>query len=68
MAAVEERKKAAPRKRKTTSKGLKLDLGCGQRKQEGYEGVDIVPGEGIDHIVDLFQFPWPFADRSVSGP
>lgn len=58
--AVAEKKRRAPR-----STGLKLDLGCGQRPHEGFQGVDIAPGEGVDFVVDLFQYPWPFEDRSV---
>ena len=42
----------------------KLDLGCGQNPKEGYEGVDIAGGKA-QHIVDLFKFPFPFADNSV---
>lgn len=57
---TDTRKPRAPR---TT--GLKLDLGCGQRTVEGFQGVDISPGEGVDYVVDLFQYPWPFKDRSV---
>lgn len=60
MAAVTEKKKV-PRR----ATGLKLDLGCGQRRSEGFQGVDLVPGEGVDYVVDLFQYPWPFEDRSV---
>ena len=44
---------------------LKLDLGCGQRKQEGFVGVDIAPIEGVDIVHDLRNVPWPFADNSV---
>jgi predicted SAM-dependent methyltransferase len=47
-------------------KGLKLDLGAGQNVTPGYEGVDIVPGEGIKHVVDLLKFPWPFKTGSVA--
>ncbi len=43
---------------------LKLDLGCGQNPKEGFEGVDIQGGKA-KHTVDLFKFPWPFADNSV---
>lgn len=45
--------------------GLKLDLACGQNKTEGYVGVDIWPGEGVDIVHDLRVRPWPFADQSV---
>lgn len=41
----------------------KLDLACGQRPREGYEGVDIWPG--AQHLVNLQTYPWPFADASV---
>ena len=47
------------------SEPLKLDLGCGQAKQEGFTGVDIAPLEGVDVVCDLFTFPWPFEDDSV---
>lgn len=35
-----------------------LDLGCGPQAAEGYEGVDIVPGPGVTHVVDLQRYPW----------
>lgn len=43
---------------------VKLDLGCGQNPKEGFEGVDLY-GDKAKHKVDLFKFPWPFADDSV---
>lgn len=60
MAVMEE-----PRTKTKRATGLKLDLGCGQRPTEGFKGVDLVPGDGVDYVVDLFQYPWPFPDRSV---
>lgn len=42
----------------------KLDLACGQVPAPGFEGVDI--WSGAQHVVDLQQFPWPFADASVA--
>ena len=45
-------------------KTLKLDLGCGQNPKEDFEGVDLY-GDKAKHKVDLFKFPWPFADNSV---
>ncbi len=48
-----------------TRKKLKLDLGCGKRPTPGFSGVDLMPGEGVEYEVDLFQYPWPFADNSV---
>ena len=45
---------------------LKLDLGCGQNKQVGFTGVDIKKIKGVDVVHDLFKFPWPFKDESIS--
>ena len=45
---------------------LKLDLGCGKNKQAGYEGVDAIAFEGVDHVIDLRKTPWPWPDESVS--
>jgi len=44
---------------------LKLDLACGQNRTEGYFGIDIAPGEKVDAVVDLTQFPWPIESDSV---
>ena len=42
---------------KGESKGIKLDIACGANKREGFIGVDIAPGHGVDHVCDLEQFP-----------
>lgn len=48
------------------SKGIKLDIACGQNKRSGFVGVDIAPGPGVDFVWDLEQYPWePFKDNSV---
>ena|SRR5712664_528206 len=44
---------------------LKLDLGCGQSKREGFTGVDISKVPGVDVVHNLFTFPWPFKDDTV---
>lgn len=44
---------------------LRLDIACGQNKTQGFFGVDIAPGEGVDLVYDLENFPWPFEDSSV---
>ena len=44
---------------------LKLNLGCGKSKMDGYTGVDISPDCGADIVHDLAVFPWPFDDDSV---
>jgi hypothetical protein len=43
--------------------GLKLNLGCGQRRMEGFLNVDKF-GEP-DLCFDLETFPWPWEDSSV---
>ena len=42
---------------------LKLDLGGGLNPTPGFKSVDIAGNP--DYEVDLFQYPWPFKDRSV---
>jgi predicted SAM-dependent methyltransferase len=44
---------------------LKLDLGCGPNKREGFFGVDALAFPGVDQVVDLKQAPWPWPDNSV---
>ena len=45
---------------------MKLDLGCGHSPKAGHEGVDLFLPTA-DHRVNLYQFPWPWADSSVDG-
>jgi SAM-dependent methyltransferase len=45
---------------------VRLDLGCGPSPADGYEGVDLFPGPGVVHVVDLEQ-PWPWDPNSVEG-
>jgi len=42
---------------------VRVDLGCGQNKKEGFIGLDRMPGADLQH--DLLDLPWPFADESV---
>jgi len=42
---------------------LKLDLGCGENKREGFTGVDLYAE--ADMKVDLMKFPWPWDSESV---
>lgn len=38
---------------------IKLDVGCGWRKENGYVGLDIRDIEGVDIVHDVCEFPWP---------
>jgi hypothetical protein len=40
-------------------KNMKLDLGCGTKKREGFVGVDSMTLPGVDVVVDLRITPWP---------
>lgn len=39
---------------------IKLDLGCGKNKKEGFLGIDCRKFPGVDGICDLFVAPWEF--------
>jgi predicted SAM-dependent methyltransferase len=52
----------------TVDKGealLHVDLACGQRKREGFKGIDRSATKAADYVHDLMVFPWPFVDESV---
>ena len=42
---------------------IKVSIACGQRKPEGFIGLDIAPIEGVDIVCDLLKFPWPLDDE-----
>lgn len=44
---------------------LKLDLGCGKNKKEGFHGVDRINFETVDTVLDLGSAKWPWNDDSV---
>lgn len=41
---------------------MKLDLGCGQNKREGFFGVDIVKTDATDVVWDLRRTPWQIGE------
>ncbi len=43
-------------------KGIRLDIGCGANKQQGFLGMDLREVEGVDIVWDLEEFPWPLDD------
>lgn len=45
---------------------MRLHIACGKNKQKGFKGVDSVPHEGVDIVLDLAKLPWePFKDNSI---
>jgi len=69
---AEQKKRGRPRKTASavatpaTDEPLKLSLACGDRKPEGFKGVDIAKTPSVDYVQDLLKFPWSqFKDNSV---
>jgi predicted SAM-dependent methyltransferase len=52
-------------KAKQSAEPIRLNLGCGQNRIEGFTGVDIMPG--ADVVLDLFKPKWPWKDNSVDA-
>ena len=44
---------------------MKLDLGCGGKKKDGFLGVDQYPMEGVDVVLNIGVDPWPWEDGTV---
>lgn len=44
---------------------MKLNLGCGYKKRDGFHNVDMFPDCAPDEVADLEHFPWPWSDDSV---
>lgn len=44
---------------------MKLDIGCGSKKREGFHGVDQYPMPGVDTVMKIGKDAWPFEDDSV---
>lgn len=45
---------------------LKVDIGCGSNKREGFIGLDYIPGLNVDHVLDLTKDRFPFDNETVS--
>lgn len=50
---------------------LKLDIGCGKNKRQGFHGVDSIAFDGVDTVLDIVErdgeefATWPWEDSSV---
>jgi predicted SAM-dependent methyltransferase len=44
---------------------MKIQLGSGRDIREGYINTDIVDMVGIDKVLNVMFFPWPFEDNSA---
>jgi len=44
---------------------MNLDIGCGNKKRDGFTGMDNRACEGVDIQHDIHNLPWPIADGSV---
>lgn len=44
---------------------MRLNLGCGSKKLEGWINVDKFATSATDQVLDLEVFPWPWPDDSV---
>lgn len=44
---------------------VRIDLGCGNAKRDGFIGLDYMEGPQVDHVVNLTSDRYPFEDNSV---
>lgn len=52
---------------KPVGQGRYLDLGCGNKKKDGYTGIDIDNYGAADIVQDLRFTPIPYKDNSIDG-
>ena len=45
--------------------GIRLDIGCGKNKQDGFVGLDMRDLPGVDIVWDVTDIPWPLPDECV---
>jgi hypothetical protein len=45
---------------------MKIDIGCGPNKREGFQGMDQYDLPGVDFVHDVRVTPWPFEDGEIT--
>jgi SAM-dependent methyltransferase len=50
---------------KTPESPLRIDIGCGGAKREGFIGVDSISGPAVDYVLDVTKARLPFDDATV---
>ena len=43
----------------------RIDLGCGDKKREGFYGIDIYDGPAVDRVMNIEAERLPFEDGSI---
>lgn len=46
---------------------MKLDFGCGTKKQDGHHGVDAIKFDGVDYQLDCGTSPFPWRNEEIEG-
>lgn len=47
------------------SGGIRLDIGCGENRQDGWVGIDVRDLPGVDIVWDVEEYPWPLPNECV---
>jgi SAM-dependent methyltransferase len=44
---------------------VKIDIGCGKNKKQGFTGIDVIPFDGVDIVCNVGKDSLPFDNDSV---
>ncbi len=44
---------------------MKLDIGCGKNKKEGFIGIDTIAFPGVDLLLNVGKEKWPYENESI---
>ena len=47
-------------------KHANIDIGCGEKKQKGFVGMDYRKFDGVDIVHNVESFPWPIPDNTFN--